>query len=74
MEKFKNRLILFHAKDGDKENGLTIGTGKVDMVSVIKKAKELGITCAVAESEASEVPTEQLKAIEADLKALNDLL
>ncbi len=74
MEKFRDRLIRFHAKDGDKDKGLTIGTGGVDMVGVINKAKELCIPCAVAESEATEVPEQQLTAVAEDFAALCNLL
>ncbi len=70
MKKYSDRLVLFHAKDGDDKEGLTLGTGNVDMPEVFKLAKELGIEWAVVEAEASEDPDDQVKAITEDFAAL----
>ncbi len=70
LEKYRNRLVLFHAKDGNEQVGLELGTGSVAMADVFRKIDEIGLEWAVVESEAGSEPEEQIKSITDDYTAL----
>lgn len=52
IKKHSDRVGIFHAKDGNKEEGTAAGAGEVDLVGVVNLGKELGIEWAVVEAEA----------------------
>lgn len=74
LNKYSDRISLFHAKDGNMEEGTTLGGGEVDLKGVFAFAKEHKLTWAVVESEASEVEDEQIKAITEDYTVLCELM
>ncbi len=74
LNKYSNRIRLFHAKDGDMENGKTLGTGDVDMKAVFTAAKALNLDWAVVESESSTEADAQVKAVKEDFDALINFL
>lgn len=74
VEKYKNRLDLFHAKDGIGERSTPLGEGEASVKAVIDLAKTLNVEWIVAETEISEVADEQLGAIKKDYKNLLELL
>lgn len=74
LKKYKNRISLFHAKDGTMEEGTTLGDGNVNLAAVFDFAKENKMTWAVVESEATEIENEQIEAITEDYKVLCELM
>lgn len=74
MHKYKNRLDLFHAKDGIDEVSTALGEGKATIAEVIALAKTLPVEWIVAETEISDVAEEQLGAIKKDYQNLLKLL
>ncbi len=74
LEKYKDRLDLFHAKDGVNRKGGVLGKGEVDIASVFKKAMELNLEWAVVESEASEDKFEQIQSIKDDFAQLEKFM
>lgn len=75
LKKYADRISVFHAKDGTKENGTTLGQGDVDMKAVFTAAKANSrIEWAVVESEANDGEQEQVDAIRADFKALCEFI
>lgn len=75
LNNYKNRMSVFHAKDGTQENGTELGKGAVDMTAVFKTVKANNrIEWAVVESEANEGEQEQVESIRADFKALTKLI
>lgn len=74
FEKYKDRIDIFHAKDGIGDKGTTLHKGAVDLDAVFKFAKEHNMPWAVVESEAEEDRDLQVKAIEEDYRELLKLL
>lgn len=70
LEKYKDRISVWHAKDGTMTDGTALGEGNVDLKSVFSVVKAQKLDWAVVESEASEVEAEQVEAITNDYKAL----
>lgn len=70
LNKYKNRVSIFHAKDGKGTQGTTLGEGAVDIKAVFEFAKANNMEWAIAESEASDEEQEQVKAIAADYAAM----
>lgn len=54
IKKHADRVGLFHAKDGNMEEGTAAGLGEVDLTGVVALGKELGIEWAVVEAESGE--------------------
>ncbi len=74
LKKYSSRISLFHAKDGDMENGKTLGTGGVDMKAVFETVKDLQLDWAIVESESSTEADAQVAAIKEDYDALIQLM
>lgn len=74
LEKYNDRADIFHAKDGEGENGTTLGKGAVDIAGVFEFVNKNNFEWAVVESEASEEPDKQLQAIREDYEELIKLI
>ncbi|MGB5646177.1 sugar phosphate isomerase/epimerase family protein [Muriicola sp.] len=83
LNKYTDQFVLMHLKDMEKgikgnntgsedvETNVVLGTGQIDMVEIIAKAKELGIEYMFIEDESSRV-VEQVPESLAFLKSLED--
>lgn len=74
LNKYQDRVEIFHAKDGIDDKGTTLHKGAVDLDGVFKFAKEHNMAWAVVESEAEEDKDLQVKAITEDYAELLKLL
>lgn len=74
MEKYADRVNLFHAKDGNGEVGTVLGKGEVDLKSVFAFAKAHNFSWAVVESEASEEELQQIQSIKDDYNELLEFM
>ncbi len=74
MNKYADRVKVFHAKDGDMENGKTLGTGGVDMKAVFENAKTMDLDWAIVEAESAEEADSQVKAVKEDFDAMVNFL
>ena len=74
LKKYKDRIEIFHAKDGTMEEGTIAGTGNVPLPEVFAYAKEIGMTWAVVESEASDKKDEQVDAAAKDFAYISTLV
>ncbi len=74
LEKYKNRLDIFHAKDILNGESCTLGQGEVKLAEVIAKVKELNLEWAVVESESKADADAQIEAIKTDYNELRKFL
>lgn len=74
LNKYADRVEIFHAKDGIEEKSTTLNEGAVDIEGVFEFAKEHNMTWAIAESEGSEEEDSQVKAIKDDFDAMVKLV
>lgn len=74
LKKYRDRIDIFHAKDGDMEKGSLAGQGNVPLPAIFDYAKEIGMKWAVVESEASEDASEQVDNVAQDFTYLKSLL
>lgn len=74
LKTYKDRISIFHAKDGTTDGGTLAGCGKVDLPAVFNCAKELDLEWAVVESEASEQMLSQVVSITKDYDYIRTLL
>lgn len=74
LKKYRDRIDVFHAKDGVADEGTTLSEGAVDLEAVFEFAKNISMQWAVVESEACEEAEKQVEAIQKDYQALLKLL
>lgn len=74
LKKYRDRIEIFHAKDGTEENGTLAGSGEVPLPAVFDYAQEIGMEWAVVESEASEDLVSQLISVTKDCGYVRTLL
>lgn len=74
LKTYKDRIDIFHAKDGTAEGGTLAGCGMVDLPAVTAYAKEIGMEWAVVESEASDEMLSQIISITKDYAYTRPLL
>ena len=73
LRKYEGRTGIFHAKDGNMEEGTLAGAGNVDLKTICAYAKAQNFDWAVVESEAAEDLEEQLEAIRRDYAYISAL-
>ncbi len=74
IKKHSDRVGIFHAKDGNKQEGTVAGAGEVDLVGVVNLGKELGIEWAVVEAEAGTTIDEQCSDVIESAKYLKTIV
>ena len=73
LKKYEGRTDIFHAKDGNMEEGTLAGEGNVDLKAICAYAKTQKFAWAVVESEATEDLEEQIEAIRKDYAYISSL-
>jgi len=73
LKKYRDRVEIFHAKDGTMTEGTIAGTGNVALPEIFSYAKEIGMQWAVVESEAEEEKNAQVEAARKDFAYISKL-
>lgn len=74
LQKYSDRTDIFHAKDGDMENGTAVGQGQVNFPEIFEAAKAQNIEWVVVEAEAGETVQAQIDDVKASIEYIKTLI